>query len=914
MIFVLDRKHLQSELLLSFKADEQGCRKNIKHLLPTTDLWTVSEPSFSHNTHCTMKLLIRTLLFSLTVLATLASQSKLVAAGVPELWPGRQADGSMLLPNQWSLRPTGKQIELGDFPVNISLSPDGRYAAVLHCGYSQHEIIVVDLADEKVASQTNLKESFYGLAFSRDGQKLFCSGASGEVIHSFNFKNGKLSADGDFRLRPATELGVPCGVVANATFLYAANLWNSRLSMVDLKTKKVRDLSLTSENPPALTLTEKPTEDFDTAAAKKRARAVQLASQNNLEGAFPYACALDAKQDRLYLSLWGAASVAVVDLKTFTVLARWTTGAHPCEMALRQDGKFLFVANANDNTVSVLDTKTGRAVETLWATTFPDSPRGATPNSVALSPDGKMLFVANANINAIAVFDVSELGHSRSLGFIPSGWYPTCVRVTPDGKKLLITNGKGNTALANPNGPQPIAGGTKKESKQYIGSLFKGTLSVVALPDKNHFTTQMSAWTLDVLKCTPLRPDAAVTMTRPANNPVPDKIGGETPIQHVIYIIKENRTYDQIFGDVSEGHGDPKLCLFPAKVTPNLHQLVKQFVLLDNCYADAEVSADGHEWSMAAYASDFVEKTWPLNYGHKKSKFPYPSEGVFPISYPTSGYIWDRAAEAGITYRSYGEFVQNPTSDGQPATTKLKALQGHFDPQYHGFGLDYSDALRADRFISELHRFESEGDMPKLQVVRLPNDHTHGVTAGQRTPTAYVADNDAALGRVVEAVSHSRFWPNTAIFVLEDDAQNGPDHIDAHRMESLVISPYTKHGAVDSTLYSTTSFLRTMELLLGLQPMTQFDAAAAPMFNSFQPVADLTPYVALPANVDLHATNSLATWGAKEKFNFAKEDANDDLKFNEVVWRSVKGANSPMPAPVHAGFVLARKGGDQDDD
>ena len=442
----------------------------------------------------------------------------------------------------------------------------------------------------------------------------------------------------------------------------------------------------------------------------------------------------------------------------------------------------------------------------------------------------------------------------------------------------------------------------------------KGTLSVVDLPSKELFAPQMAAWTAKVLKCTPLRPDASVVTARPADNPIPARVGDASPITHCIYIIKENRTYDQVFGDMPEGNGDPKLCLFPERVTPNLHKLTRQFVLLDNFYADAEVSADGHEWSMSGYATDFVEKTWPLNYGHKKSKFPYPSEGVFPIAAPASGYLWDRAAEAGVSYRSYGEFVHNPDSTNEPATTKLKALQDHFDPWFRSFDLAYADAWRADRFISELHRFERAGDMPQLQIVRLPNDHTHGVSAGQLTPTAYVAENDTALGQLVEAVSHSRFWTNTAIFVIEDDAQNGADHVDAHRTESLVISAYTKHGVVDSTLYSTTSMLRTMELILGLKPMTQFDAAAAPMFNSFQPVADPSPYVALPANVDLHATNSLAAWGAKGKFDFAKEDANDDLKFNEVVWRSVKGANSPMPAPVHAGFVLARKGGDPDED
>ena len=726
------------------------------------------------------------------LLVIAAAEGREADAGHPVLWPGHQADGSLLLPNQWSLRPAGMSIELGDFPVNIALAPDGQSAAVLHCGYDQHEIIVVGLPAGNIICRTNVTEAFYGIAFSCDGRNLFCSGASSEVIHAFDWKAGMLAAAGNYRLRPSPATGVPCGLAVNAagSTLFAANLWNSRVSVVNLKTKTAHDLVLDSKLAPSPTLPVKPTEDFDTAAATKRDRAVALAERSDTNNVVPYACVLDEKRNRLYVSEWAAAAIAVVDLKTEQVIARWPVGEHPCEMVLRQNGKFLFVANANDNTVSVLDTQTGRAVETLWATLFPGSPRGATPNSLALSPDEKTLFVANANINAIAVFDVSDPGRGRGLGFIPTGWYPTSVRVTPDGRRLLIANGKGNTSRANPRGPQPVPGRDAKA--EYIGSLFKGTLSVVDLPPKKLFAPQMAAWTAEVLKCTPLRPDASVTMKRPEGNPVPEKPGDASPITHCIYIIKENRTYDQVFGDLPEGNGDATLCLFPERVTPNLHKLVRQFVLLDNFYADAEVSADGHEWSMAAYASDFVEKTWPLNYGHRKSKFPYPSEGVFPVAFPSSGYLWDRAAAAGVSYRSYGEFVHSPGN-------KLRALEGHFDPGYRGFDLNYPDALRADRFISELQRFEREGDMPRLQIVRLGNDHTHGTTAGRLTPSAYVAENDAALGKLVAAVSQSRFWTNTAIFVIEDDAQNGPDHVDAHRTEALVISPYTKHGAVDST-------------------------------------------------------------------------------------------------------------------
>ncbi len=864
-----------------------------------------------------MKIKSNTASLLIVAAASLLASLKLWAAGSAlSLWPGVQADGSMLLPNQWSLRPAGSQVLLGDFPLNIAVSPDGKFAAVLHCGFGQNEVVIVDVANQKIACRAKLGEAFYGITFSRDGRELFCSGSSGEIVYQFRFERGKLSDRNRIHLRSAKQMSVPAGLAIDPAgkTLFVANLWSSRLSRVTLRDEKVEDIVLSSNAPPIMTVPAKSNEDFDTSAAKKRARAALLAVESDVNGAFPYACVLDSRHGRVYVSLWGRAAVAVVDTKIGKVAAQWPVGEHPCEMALSRNARILFVANANDNTVTVLDTRTGRALETLWATLYPGSPRGATPNSLALSPDEKTLYVANANINAIAVFDVSDSGHSRSLGFIPTGWYPTSVRVTPDGRRLLIVNAKGNTALANPKGPQPIPGHKDEPAVvQYIGRLYHGTLSIVEIPPASRFDQQMAAWTADVMKCTPLRADASVTAARPDGNPIPDKPGGFTPITHCIYIIKENRTYDQVFGDVPGGNGDPKLCLFPERVTPNLHKLVRQFVLLDNFYADAEVSASGHEWSMGAYASDFVEKTWRLNYGHPKTKFPYPGEGLFPIAAPASGYLWDRAQSAGVSYRSYGEFVQNPVEDQRPVTTKLKALEGHFDPWYRTFDLNYPDVKRADRFISELKRFEAEGDMPRLQIVRLPNDHTHGVTRGSRTPTALVADNDLALGRLVEAVSRSKFWTNTAIFVIEDDAQNGPDHVDAHRTEALVISPFTRHGAVDSTLYSTTSMLRTIELILGFQPMTQFDAAATPMFNSFQSQPDETVYVALPAGVNLGATNLAQAWGGNEKFSFQKEDANDDLKFNEVIWHSVRG-DLPMPAPVHAGFVWSRPNARDDDD
>lgn len=828
--------------------------------------------------------------------------------------PGYRPDGSILLPNQWSLRPAGRQIELGDFPVNIALHPAGRFAAVLHCGHGRHEIVVVDLNGEKVVWRAPVRESFYGMAFSPDGRTLYCSGAGEEVVHVFDFKEGKMTVEPDIRVRDPRERGIPCGLAVSQDGgeLFVANVWGQSVSEVDLsgRTHKA-DVLFTppSGGSDKLWDASKPAETEERMLNKRAEAALDATAP---DAPFPYACVVDSKRRRLYVSLWAQSCVAVVDLKSREVVGRWATEEHPNEMALTKSGRRLFVANANRNTVTVIDTSSGHAAETLDASLSPASLPGSTPNSLALSPDDQKLFVANACNNNVAVFDVSRTGHSRALGFIPVGWYPTSVRVTPDGRHLLVANGKGLSSLANPKGPQP--GKRVDAATQIITELFPGALSIIDLPRSGDWHQELAAYTTQSYQCSPRSGEAPAA--RPAESPVPGQPGGASPIRYCIYIIKENRTYDQFLGDLPQGNGDPRLCLFPEQVTPNHHKLAGDFVLLDNFYVDAEVSADGHEWSMGAYASDFVEKTWPLNYGHNSGKkYPYPSEGDFPIAAPANGYLWDRARAAGVTYRSYGEFVMAGKKAGEPNWTKLAALQGHFDPEYHVFDLEYPDQKRADRFIAELKRFETEGEMPRLQIVKLPNDHTEGARAGARTPTSYMADNDLALGRVVEAVSHSKFWPRTAIFVLEDDAQNGPDHVDAHRSPAFIISPYTRRGAVDSTMYSTSSMLRTMELILGLQPMTQFDAAAMPMFGAFQAAPDLRPYEALPARVSLEERNTALSWGsgASEKMDFSREDATDEMSLNEIIWRSVRGAGAAMPAPVHAAFVFDHPKADDDD-
>ncbi len=838
-----------------------------------------------------------TLLSALLIAATVAravTSSSIVL-------PGVQRDGSVLLPNQWSLRPVGKQVPVGDFPVNIALHPHGKFLAVLHSGYGRHEIRILDVKSGEQVSVVGVEESFYGLAWSPDGRRLFASGGGAEVIHAFDFKDGYLSSHRELRLRPAEQSGVPAGfaVSDDGHSLYIAELWGQRVEKVsadDGHSLWVRQLSASAGE------------------ASTDAEAGRAPPSTAPDAPFPYTCVTDERHGRVFVSLWATSTVLVLDNKTGAELARWAVGSHPNEMALADDGR-LFVAEANLNSVSVIDTSNGRILETLTAALYPGSPPGSMPNSVTLSADGKRLFVANANNNNVAVFNIEARGRAESLGFIPVGWYPTSVRATRDGKSLIVANGKGVTSMANPRGPFP---GTKtpRNLQEYIAGLLQGTVSIIDLPAEKKQAQVLGDWTKSAYACSPLAATNTPRGARPEGNPIPGRLGDPSAIKHVIYIVRENRTYDQIFGDMPEGNGEPHLCLFPEKVTPNAHALARQFVLLDNFFADGEVSADGHEWTMGAYATDFVEKMWPLNYGHNaKKKYDYPAEGRYPVAYPVNGYLWNRAAEAGVSYRSYGEFCETPKKGPEQATATLPILRGHIDPYYRAWDLDYPDVKRAEHFAEELHGFETQGEMPRLQVMRLGNDHTLATREGHRTPTAMLADNDAALGLIVDAVSHSKFWPDTAIFVLEDDAQNGPDHVDAHRMPALVISPWTKRAVVDSTLYSTTSMLRTIELVLGLQPMSQFDASALPMWASFQGQADLTPYIARPAQVNVQEQNTRLSWGAREsrRMDFSQPDKVDDFVLNEVVWRSVRGAHSPMPPPVRAAFFKAHPKDDDDD-
>ena len=836
--------------------------------------------------------------------------------------PGITLDGTVQLPNTWKLRPAGRAMEVGNFPVNIAMHPSGQYIAVLHAGMREHEILVVALekARNRVVSRKVVDETFYGICFSPDGRKLYASGGEYEVVHEFDFNRGDLF-NGKTIAIPATggdkRLIGGLAIDKDGRDLFALATWGDVLVRIpvdnpDNKVTIPLGRTVVDAKNAGKPKGEPPSPDD---GRKKDEDKKAVAKVKDPDPVHPYAVLPDSKGKRVFVSLWAGEAIAVVDLGENRVTALWATAQHPTEMILTSDGKSLLVACANSTLVTVLNTADGKTMQTINCALYPQAPSGNTPNSLTLTPDGQILFVANADASNLAVFNISDPEKAVPLGFIPTGWYPTCVRYHADSKRIIVANGKGMYSKSNRNGPNPYAGRATNVT-EYIGSLFTGTLSFIDMPTPD----KMADYSKQAYACSPLKKDASVLNEGvEVDNPIPKKVGDPSPIKYVIYVIKENRTYDQVYGDLPQGNGDPRLCLFPEAITPNHHKLAKEFVLLDNTYVEGEVSADGHEWSMGAYATDFTEKAWPLSYRGGK-RIGYPSEGEYDyIERPAGGYLWDRAAEAKVSYRSYGEWTatgeKKPDGTYEPDRPRVKALEGeHFDPGFHGYDLEYLDVKRAERFVSEVKRFEKEGDMPRLQIVRLPNDHTSGTRLGTPTPTAMVADNDLALGMLVEGVSKSKFWKETAIFVIEDDAQNGPDHVDAHRVVSLVISPYTKRKFVDSTMYSTSSLLRTMELILGLKPMSQFDAAARPMYNSFTGKPDFTGYTHEVPKTDREAKNLAGAWGQEWSglANFDTEDAADDLRFNEVIWKAVKGANSRTPAPVRAAFFRPR--GEDDDD
>jgi YVTN family beta-propeller protein len=794
--------------------------------------------------------------------------------------PGPMAGGGGVdLPNGWRITPAGKAIaEMGDLVLKMVPSPDGKVIVAGHGGYLPHGLSVIDAKTHKLVQEVPLKTAWLGLAWSPDGHTLYVSGgnANGEKkveastapIYALSYRNGRF--DPAPRARFVDTLPMDqiwwSGVLADPKrgVVWAANRGTSM----------------------------KPTDvvRFDAATGAFKGR-VHV-------GVSPYELVLTRDGKRLFVSNWGDKSVSVVDAAGLSVIKTIPVGFNPNDMVLAADGR-LFVACSNENTVYVIDTRSLEVLETISTSLYPKAPEGSTPNSLALDARRKLLFVANADNNDIAVVDISARAHSDVLGFVPVGWYPSAITLGEAGQALYIGSSKGESGHPTPRGPtSPLV--AKGEAYDTIKTL--QTSSVERLP-LARLKARLAGWTKQVFANTPYN-DALLAQARPPATPtiLPSKVGEGSPIRHVVYIIKENRTYDQVFGDLAHTNGDPRFAIFGRQITPNQHAMSEQFATFDNCYADGDVSQDGHSWANAAYATDQNEKSWPANYGgHSQAQNR-------SLAYmPSSGYLWDAARRKGLTYRSYGEYATR-ASTGEPMSSVPGAtgLIGHVSPNY--LQNRVRDTENAKVFLDEFAGYEANYDSPDPEK-RLPNyivmsmqeNHTHGTDPKSFTPRAMVANQDFALGQMVERLTHSRYWPQMAIFIMEDDAQDGPDHVDARRTACLIVSPYIKRGIVDSTLYTTSSMVRSIELLLGMPPLSQYDAAATPFYAAFGTKADLTPFKGLPAQWDVDEKNSPQAYGAREsaRMDFAEADEAPMHRLNEIIWKSVKGADSPMPPPVH---------------
>ncbi len=824
---------------------------------------------------------------ALLVVAAIAAVAGIVISQpAGRVQTGPRSDGSVMLPSGWSIRPAGKQTDVDTFPMSSVVSRDGRHLLVLNGGYNPPSVSVIDIAAAKELSRTRVPDGWLGLTFSADGRKLYVGGGSTASVFEFDFTDGKLSAARTFVVVPEKDRTHRdfVGDVAftpDGRMIYASLLYRDTVAVINPQSGRV-------------------IERFKT-------------------GRRPYRIRFHPDGKSFYVSSWADGSIYQYDADKGEPIGRIRLGAHTTDFVLSdrrpdaapvEEGEAreaypyvhrLFVAAGNTNrayVVGVTESKEMRLIESINLAMTPRQPAGMTPSAVAMSGDQKTLFVVCSDANAVAVADISAV-RSMVNGFVPTGWYPTAAQVLPD-KRLVVLNGRGGRSFPNPEGPRPDKQAAKSHegirTDQYVGSIQRGTISWIDAFD----AAELEQYTATVLRNSPYRDELLDDARVPQGNPVPARPGDPSPIEHVIYVVKENRTYDQVLGGLGKGNGDPSLVLFDEKAAPNHHKLAREFVLFDNFYVNADVSADGHNWSTAAIASDYVQRMWPNSYGARRRHYDY--EGGEPSATPPAGYIWTNALAAGVSLRNYGYFVNNrklPVADGiQVESVRDPQLAAVTNRKFRGFDLDYRDIDRAQVFLEDLAAYEKEGKMPRLLLVRLGNDHTSGTSAGKIAPLAAMADNDAALGMIVEAVSKSRFWAKTAIFVVQDDAQNGADHVDSHRAPAYILSPYTRrNGVVDSTMYNTASMLRTMELILGLQPMTAFDAGARPMAGAFASRPDTRPYEAEKPRIPLDTRNAASnpTAARSAKLDFAEADRIDDDELNDILWRAIRGTEPPAP-------------------
>jgi YVTN family beta-propeller protein len=755
-------------------------------------------------------------------------------------------DGQTLMPSGWKLSPAGTATQLaGDMPTRMLLTADGKYLLTATGGYTEHGISVVEVSTGKMIDHVKVPSTFTGMCIDPTGKHVRLSPGGGNAAYSvlsFSFEAGHLKS----------EPGIDVPITARGHFVggLAAGADGSTF-IASIHENKIYRVNAQGKDPIWVEVGYRP-------------------------------CAIQLSPDGTVLAVanWGDKSITLLNAADLKQLGKVSVGSHPAAIAFSGDGR-IFVANAGGNTVSVVDQKSMAVIESIRTSLDFQLPVGSTPLALAVDTTGKRLYIANADNNDVAVADISDPKESKVLGFIPTGWYPCALATSLDGKTVFIGTGKALDKFA-PNA----------KDKTYIGNLFRGHVSMVKSPDEK----ELAGYTRQVLANTPV-PRSSAQLPKDQTELL--KTFGN--IKHVIYVIKENRTYDQVFGDMKEGNGDPSVTMFGEKVTPNHHAIAREWVLMDNLYCNGEVSVDGHAWCDAAYSSDFNTRSWTNTYSKRKGV-----DADDRLDRSPGGYIWDNAMSHHLSFMSYGEGAEFlATPEASPDVDEKSMKGGAFSKPWQAaawrMDAGKSDDKRMEIFIQDLHEAEKTGEWPALMVMSLPQDHTAGRQVNKRTPDACVATNDLAVGMLVDAVTHSKFWPNTAIFIIEDDAQNGTDHVDAHRTVGLVVSPYTRRNTVDHTMYTTSSMVRTIELMLKLPPMTQYDAAATPMFDCFTTTADLRPYTLEKQRIDITARNPPNNPGAKKSamLDWSDLDRADPDELNQILWAYYK-PDVPMPPPVRS--------------
>lgn len=850
---------------------------------------------------------------------------------------GEGADGRIVVPTNQVLTPAGRQVLFSGRPTDVALSPDGRWLGVLDRG---HVAIISPETGEIVSRVSRPSGSYAGLLFSADGKRLYASNIRGSIGVFEVEENGELEALPPIELpvltgpkvenpanndtgsqspnkegvRPGADSknAVPIGLAwgDEGKRLWAAlNMRNSLAEIDPVAGKVVREIGV--GNAP-----------YGVVLAGGRAYVSNWAGRHPKEGdaTGPSGAATSVKTDATRF-IANDGTVSVVDLASGREVKQVEVGLHPAGIIATPDGKHVLAACANSDTVAVISTESDEVVETISTRPAEELLFGSSPNALAVSGDGKRVYVSNGTNNALGVIEFSP-GKSKLVGSIPTGWYPAGVVLDEKRQQAYVANLKGHGSRNvdwkgnREEGGRPVSG--------YNTHDHLGTVSLIPLPSPDELRAQSEKVLANnrlTESINALAPPRAGAVARP----VPERHGEPSVFKHVLYIIKENRTYDQVFGDLEQGEGDPELCIFGREVTPNHHKLAEEFVLLDNFYCSGVLSADGHQWTNEAYVTDYIEKAFG---GFPRS---YPYWGGDAMAYAPSGFIWDNVLAQKKSLRVYGEFVKAEVSwkdeskkerpkflecyrdfmEGKDAinvraTAAIESLQPYLCPTAIGFPSIVPDVHRAAQFLAELKEYEAKGELPNFMIMLLPNDHTAGTKPGMPTPAAAVADNDLALGQIVEGVSRSRFWEETCIFVVQDDPQNGFDHVDGHRTVAMVISPYTKRGVVDSTNYNQTSMVRTMELILGLPPMNQFDASATPMASCFMEKADLRPYTSVANNIPLDQMNPEVAdirdprerhWAeVSQGMPLEDIDEADEDTLNRVLWYAMRRDDASYPA------------------